>query len=308
MKEEANIKEFDLLKLAVIVVTYNPEMSILERQFRSIPNHSLIIVVDNNSNPEIRDRLKKIVKKNDRFKLLLNEENLGLARAINQGGKWAYQHGYTMLLMLDQDTEPDLGSIQKLLGNYKTLLRQGKVVGCVGPRLIDEKTNLNHGFHKIKGLKWSRIYPENKHFPFEISSINGSGTLVSSYLFHQMGGLDENFFIDHVDTEWSFRVLAAGYKLYGIPNTIFKHRMGDESIRFWLFGWKVWPYRSPNRHYYLFRNAVVLMKRGYVPKVWKFWLILKLLITIGVHLISDPRRYIQVENMIKGIKEGLQTH
>ena len=124
-------------------------------------------------------------------------------------------------------------------------------------------------------------------------------------LFKALGGLDESLFIDHVDTDWSFRVLAAGGFLFGIPNAVFHHRMGESGKRIWLGRWKTYPLRSPLRHYYLFRNAVRLMHRDYVPVVWKFWAILKLILTFIIHILFDKERFIQASSMIKGVREGL---
>jgi len=304
MLETNDIIEINLSKLAVIVVTYNPKISILERQFRSIPKESTIIIVDNNSKIEIRSCFERITS--HKCKMIINDENLGLAKAINQGAKWAYENQFQLLLLLDQDTEPEQGSIENLVHNYQHLNAINMKVGCIGPNLIDDKTGISYGFHRIVGFKWSRIYPFDNEKPLEISSLNGSGTLISSDLFHQLGGLDQELFIDHVDTEWSFRVIDKGYKLYGVPSVFFKHRMGDKSIRFWFFGWKVWPYRSPKRHYYLFRNAVFLLKRNYVPNIWKFWLVIKLVITILVHLCFDPLRIHQFKFMLKGLKSGIR--
>jgi rhamnosyltransferase len=139
------------------------------------------------------------------------------------------------------------------------------------------------------------------------TNLNGSGTLVPIELFLQLGGLDEALFIDHVDTEWSFRVLAADLGLRGIPAAVFKHRMGQSSVRYWLLGWRIWPSRSPQRHYFLFRNAVLLMRRPYVPRVWKFWAVVKLALTAIMHGLFDRERRAQWRQMRQGVREGLRV-
>src|SRR5690606_18738393 len=131
---------------------------------------------------------------------------------------------------------------------------------------------LQHGFHCMDGWRWSRRFPgQGDADPIACANLNGSGTMVRTKLFLDLGGLDETLFIDHVDTEWSFRVLAAGHALFGIPRAQFNHGMGERGLRFWWFGWRVWPQRAPMRHYYLFRNTVNLWTRDYVPRVWKAW-------------------------------------
>lgn len=128
---------------------------------------------------------------------------------------------------------------------------------------------------------------------------------MSLLLVDELGGLDEGLFIDHVDTEWIFRVKAAGYGVFGIPNVHFQHRMGERSLRIWLFGWRVWPYRSPQRHYFLFRNTLRLMRRGYVPLVWKIWAAAKMLLTTVAYFLADQDRRAQWQSMVKGARHGL---
>lgn len=130
---------------------------------------------------------------------------------------------------------------------------------------------------------------------------------MSVKLSTELGGFDETLFIDHVDTEWSFRVKHAGYELIGIPSIRFMHRMGERSLRFWLLGWRLWPYRSPLRHFYLFRNATRLLKRGYVPLTWKVWAIVKLTATALVHLVVDRERGPQLRAMMRGVGCGLKS-
>lgn len=290
--------------LALVVVTMNPDLEILKRQFNNVPFKAGIIIVDNNSKENLLHEVEELSASKG-LVLLKNGENRGLASALNQGCIKAKSLGYSMVLLLDQDSEPEKGSIDILLETYNELSNTGQEIGCVGPTLIDVSTGLDLGFHAIVGLKWKRIFSENGK-PIEITSLNGSGTLMSLNIFSELDGLDDEFFIDHVDTEWSFRVKNAGYSLFGVPAAVFLHRMGDKSFRFWLFGWKVWPWRSPLRHRYLFRNAVVLLKRNYVPFVWKFWAVIKLIITFWVHLIVDSQRLRQISNMLTGLKYGIK--
>jgi rhamnosyltransferase len=176
----------------------------------------------------------------------------------------------------------------------------------VGPVLVDVDTGVEHGFHQARGWRWTRRFPDSLE-PLPVDNHNGSGTLVATDLFLALGGLASDFFIDHVDTEWAFRVLASGHRLYGVPGVRFRHRMGVRGIRYWLFGWRVWPYRSPLRHYYLFRNSIRLLRASYVPAVWKAWAPVKLLLTAIVHGLFDRRRGEQLRQMGRGLAEGWRT-
>jgi rhamnosyltransferase len=296
----------DLALLAVVTVSYNPDPEILARQLAQLPATALKVIVDNGSRSELRSSVKRAAEECGAI-VVHNVTNRGLPAALNQGVHYAQEvrPGCRFLLLLDQDTEPGRTGVEHLLASYGRIATLAGKPCCVGPRLVDVGTGLDHGFHQIRGWRWSRNFPlPGSTKPIPVANLNGSGTLMPVDLFNELAGLEEDFFIDHVDTEWSFRVLAAGYGLYGVPNVAFSHRMGARSLRFWWFGWRIWPDRPPLRHYYLFRNAVRLMRRNYVPRIWKVWAIAKLSITFVICVLFDRRRIEQTRNMIRGIRHA----
>jgi len=301
-----SIANYDNRSIAVITVTFNPDIEILDRQLSQLPRAALKVVVDNDSRPELRSAVGLVVEKYAAI-LLQNETNMGLPAALNQGARYAQKTrpACRFLLLLDQDTEPGTGNVERLVESYDQIAAVHGKACCIGPRLVDVCTGLDHGFHQIRHWRWSRCFPDpHSQTPAPLANLNGSGTLMPLALFEDLNGFEEDLFIDHVDTEWSFRVVAAGYKLYGVPNIVFRHRMGERSFRFWWFGWRVWPYRSPQRHYYLYRNAMRLMRRNYVPRIWKTWALAKLLLTILIHILLDRERYAQIRSMFTGIRDG----
>jgi rhamnosyltransferase len=297
--------------LAILTVTFNPDIERLSLQIAALPPDASFIVVDNASAPDAVESLQRLLIARPNTELIRNESNLGLATALNQAANHVIKHlpSAKYLLLMDQDSVPAEGAIASLLAAHIDLEAQGVKVGCVGPRLIDKTTGLQHGFHCIKGWKWVRVFPSEDHqTPIACANLNGSGTLLRTELFRTLGGLDEGLFIDHVDTECAFRTLSCGWKLFGIPWILFDHSMGDRGLRYWWFGWRVWPQRSPLRHYYLFRNTLWLMRRNYVPAVWKIWAVVKLFLTMAVHLIIDPQRCEQFRKMLKGVRDGLSNN
>jgi rhamnosyltransferase len=157
----------------------------------------------------------------------------------------------------------------------------------------------------MRHMRWVRLYPgPEQREAIECANLNGSGTLVPVAVWNAPGGMDEALFIDHVDTDWSFRMRSLGYRLHGVPRAAFVHRMGDASRRVWLFGWRVWPLRSPQRHFFLYRNSVRLMRRPYVPVLWKVWAVAKLGLTLVITPFVDERPLEQLRQMAKGLRAG----
>ena len=299
---------FDPTLVATVTVTFNPDLPLLKAQLDVLPAASLKILVDNASDSEAAQALEALAAQTPNARLLRNEANLGLAAALNRGvfALRAMAPEVCLVLLLDQDSEPAPGSIARLVDGFYALHAAGEPVGCVGPNLLDVATGLLHGFHQCTRWRWTRVYPAaDARAPVPCAALNGSGTLVPVDLFLDMGGLDTRLFIDHVDTEWGFRLQARGYRLFGIPAAIFHHRMGAASRRFWLLGWCLWPERAPRRHYFLFRNAVILMGRAGIPTVWKVWAAAKLCLTLCVVLATGPLRRAQLKAMVAGVRHGL---
>lgn len=196
-------------------------------------------------------------------------------------------------------------SLHALMGSWLGLRKAGERVGAVGPLLQDPESGIDHGFHVVRFGLWLRRHPPASASPLRVNSLNGSGTLLAISDFVALEGLDESLFIDHVDTEWSFRMLAADYSLYGVPAAAFAHRMGERSRRIWLFGWHAWPERTPQRHYFLFRNAVRLMRYPHVPLVWKAWAIVKLGGTALIEGLTAAQKSAQLREMLRGMREGM---
>ena len=294
--------------MGTVTVTFHPDLALLRAQLGALPPESVKLVVDNASPDDTVAALRELRREFPALDLLHNTDNVGLAAALDQGVRAlaALPEPCTHVLLLDQDSEPAPGSLQLLLDVLQELEQGGERVGAVGPQLLDPDTGLMHGFHRMTRWRWTRVHAApGERRPLMVSSLNGSGTLLRIDTYLALGGLDRELFIDHVDTEWSFRLVAAGYTLWGVPGAVFRHRMGERGLRVWMLGWRVWPARSPLRHRYLFRNTLCLMRRPYVPRVWKFWAVVKLLTTLVLHTLFDVQRQAQLRCMWMGIRDGL---
>lgn len=297
-------------ELVCITVTYFPDFEILQRQLLCLPSKSAKVVVDNSDDVDVRGKLIGVCADVANSHAVFSEHNVGLGEGVNHGVAWAKANlspEIRYILLLDQDSEPLAGAVFFLVSEFQRLEAENIPVGSVGPYLKDVHTGLFHGFHQPGRFFWHRVFPQEDQVEcVPCMNLNGSGTLTTIRIFEELGGLEGDFFIDHIDTEWAFRLLSKGYRLFGVPRSVFLHRMGENSIRFWCLGWRVWPTRSPLRHYYLFRNAVSLMQRGYVPFVWKFWGIVKLVLTALVHGFFDKKRQDQLKYMMRGMIDGMR--
>jgi len=77
--------------------------------------------------------------------------------------------------------------------------------------------------------------------------------------------MDEQLFIDYVDTEWCLRLFKLGYPVKIISSICLLHEIGDRTLDFIFF--KL-PVHSPSRRYYRIRNSFVLLKYPHIPIIF----------------------------------------
>ncbi len=128
-----------------------------------------------------------------------------------------------------------------------------------------------------------------------------SGSLVNLAAMEKIGLHDDKLFIDFVDIEWGLRANHLGYQILQWPQVVLEHQLGEAPIE--LFGHKIVNH-SPVRHFYYFRNAMLLMKRGYVPKVWKRTELKKLLPRFVCYALFAKPRFSHARAMLSGLWAG----
>ena len=265
------------MKVFAIVVTYNPLISKL-KEFISILNSVddlSVVIVDNGS----KKRNKILTLQISKTFILLQNENKGIAFAQNIGIIFSESKAAEYIVFFDQDSTIDCNFINKLFFDYFNILKENKKIAAIGPRFLDEKSGFYFPALKLNNIGLiDKISIENIEEPIEVSVLISSGTLVSLNALNHIGLMKEEFFIDFVDTEWCFRAIAKGYKLFISHHAVMKHSIGDDTIQFLNF--KI-PVHSGFRRYFRIRNLFFMWKMPYIPKILTF----KLMVSNFFHQI-----------------------
>lgn len=290
--------------LATIIITYNPDIGKVNSLIQSIVlnKDSCVIVVDNKS-LNIKDFSNLFTIDNVVHTVFL-EDNLGIAFAQNMGIKKAIELGASHILFFDQDSKISNNFVDDLISDYKKISVDNTKIAAIGPRFIDE----NKGFY-FPALRFNKyglidkISVEDIKVPTEVSFLISSGTLVSVDSLKSIGFMKEEFFIDFVDTEWCFRALSMGYKIYMSEKAIMKHSIGDDTLK--IFNFNI-PVHSGFRRYYRIRNLFFMWKMPYIPKI----LVAKLMVTnfviqILLFLLKD-KKLDYIKFYLKAIRDGVK--
>lgn len=222
------------------ITLYNPEVERLEENIAVILSQvDRVICVDNGSKniQEVEAFFKR------RFPEVLiqkNEENVGIAKALNQIFNYGKEKGFAWVLTLDQDSVcPD-----NLMEEYRKYWHL-EDVGVLSPRIID------------------RNFQKNQEMDTEYDEIDKcitSASLTSMETWEKVGGFWEYLFIDYVDHDFCAKCVEVGIKMLRINRVTLLHELG-KGVHKRLLGRQLTILNhSPMRKYYIVRNRLIYMK------------------------------------------------
>jgi rhamnosyltransferase len=293
--------------ICAIIVTYQPDLPMLQKLIQRMrPQVGAIVVVDNTCWRGPATILPAI---GDCAYLPMGS-NKGVARAFNAGVEWAREQGCSHVLLMDQDSLPGDTMIQCLSAAEDRLLEDGCKVAAVGPSYSDPKYRVMRPFSRAETWRVRRYHCEggdNKTF-IPSDFVISSGSLLRISVLDAVGHFDESFFIDYVDIEWGLRANSLGFHSYGVCGAALEHSLAEDAITFWfLKTWSV-PIHEPIRHYYFFRNAILLYRRSYISRVWKLReLSMLMLKAVFFSTVPAPRSK-RLRMIALGLYHGSRNH
>lgn len=232
-------------RIALVTVTYNGEtvwLEFLESMLaqRAVEWH--LVVVDNAST----DRTVEMVRsaQDPRITLIANDRNAGVAEGNNQGIRWALDHGYDAILLINNDTAfgPDL--LQQLSA---TLVQSDAgAVSALIPYYDQPDISWYSGgyFSALRGMlslhddQGKLLSVGNR--PFLTDYAPTCCVLFQAEVFKRIGLMDEKYFVYWDDVDFLWRMKRAGIKILVDPAAIMLHkvsistggRQSDFSIRY----------------------------------------------------------------------------
>jgi rhamnosyltransferase len=285
-----------------VIVSYRPDLGKLVGLLEALaPQVQGVVVVDNGSSETVVAWLhgRRLPLP---LRVLPLGENLGIARAQNDGIRVAREAGADHVILFDQDSVPASGMVAQLLTASQRQAARGIKVAGVGPNYLDSRQDNPPPFIKVSGLRVHRQLCTSPDAVVEVDYLIASGCLIPMSTIDEVGGMRDDFFIDYVDIEWGLRAKTLGFQTFGVCGAMMAHDLGDEPIEF--FG-KRYPLHSPLRHYYHFRNAVWMYRRGWLPIQWRLVDGWRLLLKLGFYTLFAKPRLQHLKMMTKGVVHGL---
>ena len=288
--------------IVAVVVTYQPELGALCKLLRAlVPQVSLTIVVDNGSLANIAEWLPPCL--HGSVVVIPLGENRGIASAQNVGIAKAKEEGADYVILFDQDSLPHEGMVGNLLSAAEHVRAEGRRLACVGPRYVDPRQENPPPFLRVQGLRLKRLTCSGEPV-VPVDYLVASGCLVPMNVLEKVGPMREDLFIDYVDIEWGLRARHLGYQSFGVCTALMTHSIGEDPVQF--FDRSI-PVHSPLRHYYLFRNAILLYKTPFIPINWKLVDGSRLIMRYVFYTLMTKPRASHWRMMTLGIWHGLRN-
>jgi|GEM_PF-60696 len=248
------------MKLSIVIVHYKTR-DLLELCLRSILASGLevqtpssatdhrpwtlddgqIIVVDNHSEDGTVEMLRQ---KFPEVQVLVNEVNLGYARAVNQGIRVAKGE---YILLLNPDIQVKAGAIQKMI----QFMDENEPVGIIGGKLLNPNGTLQYSCRTfytfptllLRRTPLGRLFPNSSilrdHLMMdwdhtsvrEVDWVLGACMLVRRKALEDVGVMDERFFLYFEDVDWCYRMKKGGWKVCYFPDAEMIHQHRRESAQ-----------------------------------------------------------------------------
>jgi N-acetylglucosaminyl-diphospho-decaprenol L-rhamnosyltransferase len=230
------------VELSIIVVNWNTR-ELLRSCLKSIyaTVHDLgveVFVVDNASS----DGSQAMVEAEfPLVRLIRNADNVGFARANNQA---IQLNRARHVLLLNSDAVLQDGTVQAMV----KVLDSNPRVGIVGAQLFNPDGSFQASFADFPSVlgelllatslaryvhspSYPNYPPQRSQQPRLCDWVSGACLMARMEAIHQVGALDETYFMYSEETDWCFRMRQAGWLIYYEPAARVIHWNGQSSKR-----------------------------------------------------------------------------
>ena len=251
------------MKTAVVILNYNGK-SFLEQFLPSVIKFSDgadIVVADNQSTDDSVEFLKNQYPD---IRIIVNPTNGGFATGYNVALNQIEADTYVLL-------NSDIEVTENWLNPCLELLNSDRRIAAVQPKILSFK-NKNTFEHAgaAGGYLDKHYYPFCKGRLFELVEedkgqynentevfwATGACLFIKADLYHQMGGLDDDFFAHMEEIDLCWRLKKANYKImYASESSVY--HVGGGTLN----------YMNPRKTYLNFRNSLYMIAKNHESKI-----------------------------------------
>ncbi len=216
-------------KALVVILNYNGKDDTFTciNSLKKQSAHADILVIDNASkdglSEEIHTQFPDVI-------FIKQVVNLGFAGGVNVGVKYAIEHNYKYVALLNNDATADKDWLKNLIAasqKNKSSITTGLMLNESGDYIDSAGEYFS---------SWGISFPGSRNNPASSSpnssfvfGATGGGVLYETSLFQNIELFDEKFFLYFEDADISFRSQLAGYTAFYEASAILHHKRGASS-------------------------------------------------------------------------------
>lgn len=280
------------MKVATIVVLYNPEKECLRPLIDEILQQTDTLYLIDNSSEDLEMSFDS-----SRVHYIPLRTNKGIAAAQNVAIREILLCDYDYILFGDQDSIMPPHAVEHMLKTFRLLEDEGIKVGAVGAKAFCKQTGLPYTYGP------SMLNKEVVEGVSEVSYVMNSISIYKATFFRENGLMNEYLFIDAVDCEVCWRAAVKGYRFFIDNGVHIGHLLGLGQRRFLGRNLSITP---PGRVYYQYRNFFWLIHCKYVPHAWLRYNGWKYLVKMFFYPILVRPRLLYAKNILKGLASGIK--
>ena len=252
---------------AVVILNWNGK-KMLERFLPSVTAHTQgdaeVIIADNGSTD---DSLDFVRAQYPGLRIIELDKNYGFAGGYNRALQQVLADYY---VLLNDDVEVTPGWIEPVVAQ----MQQHPDTAICQPKLLmyDQRDTFEYaggaggfldkyGYPFCRGRMFTSLEQDNGQYntPGEIFWASGAAMFVRADVWHQLGGLDDDFFAHMEEIDFCWRAKNAGYRVEYCPQSTVFH-VGGGTL----------PKSNPRKTYLNFRNNMALLYKN-LPKRRLAW-------------------------------------
>ena len=251
------------IDLSIIIGTYSSK-ELIRKTLRSIYQHTKritfeIVLIDDASTDETYNDIRALFPK---IIVLRNTKNLGYSKTYNKGTKLAKgryilhlnsdvlftknSQLWRMIAFLDDHTEVGVAGCKVLKHNHQLDLPCRHAVPTI-KNVFFQTFGLYTLFPFVKGLNYYMTYT-NENRTTEVGGVLGAFMLIRRKTWKDVGYLDERFYMYCEDTDYCYRAIQSGWKVYYYPHIAIMHIHGGTTRQFRFKA--VYLFHKGMAHYY----------------------------------------------------------
>ena len=266
------------MKIAIVILNWNGQ-KLLEQFLPSIVNFSSqeaeVYIADNASTDSSIAYVKEFFPS---IKIVKNTVNGGYAKGYNDALKSIDADIYCLL---NSDVEVTKNWLKPIIDVFKT----DENTAIIQPKLLDfkDKTKFEYagaaggfidlyGYPYCRGRVFNSLETDNGQFndTTDIFWASGACLFIRSKVYHQLEGLDEDYFAHQEEIDLCWRTQNNGYKIKYVGASTVYH-VGGATLQ----------EENPKKTYLNFRNCLFNVVKN-VPKKWMLFVLFSRLVLDGI--------------------------